>query len=264
MKTALHAEVSGNPKNPPLVLLHGFLGSGQSFAPLIQRLCGRFFCAALDLPGHGRSLFSAMPENERPRSFSGAADMVLATLDGLTIHRFSLYGYSMGGRLAQAVNLAAPERVTRLILESAGFGMENAEERRKRYQDDLALLSEIETRADFRRFLERWHGSPLFCTLRGTPLLERLIESKTENRPEELRRALAVLSLGNHGYFPPLLAALDTPIAYLYGEKDSKYSRLGLSAAKLIPRLSLHPFAGASHDVHAQYPEKAAQIILGF
>ncbi len=49
----------GNPKSavetPVCVLLHGFLGSGDDWLPIMQSLAMTHQCFALDLPGHGRS-----------------------------------------------------------------------------------------------------------------------------------------------------------------------------------------------------------------
>ena len=49
----------GKPKNgdkkPVCVFLHGFLGSGDDWLPIMQSLAMTHQCFALDLPGHGRS-----------------------------------------------------------------------------------------------------------------------------------------------------------------------------------------------------------------
>lgn len=263
MTARLHVEVFGNPKNPALVMLHGFMGRASSFAPLVEMLAKSFFIAAFDLPGHGKSLFSAWEERERPKTFFDAADMVIEGLDSLKIGRFTLYGYSMGGRLAQAVCLKAPGRVERLVLESASFGIADEKERERRYLSDLKLLSDVDSPEEFMAFLLRWHDAPLFCTLRGTRSLENLIREKMENDPEELRKALAILSVGNHPYFLQILAHLPAPIDFMYGEEDVKYKNEAVSASKFLDRLTLHAIPNASHDTHSQYPVLVAQTIGG-
>ena len=49
----------GAPKNgveePVCVFLHGFLGSGDDWLPIMKSLAMTHQCFALDLPGHGRS-----------------------------------------------------------------------------------------------------------------------------------------------------------------------------------------------------------------
>lgn len=229
----LHAQTYGDPHNPPLVMLHGFMGRGQSFAPLIPLLKPHFFLATLDLPGHGRSLFSQTPQSLWPKRFEDAGRLVLKSLDEIEIKSFFLYGYSMGGRIAQQVCLLAPDRVRRLILESAGLGIPGLEERKVRKQKDDALLANIKTAGDFRRFLDKWHRLPLFCTLWDSPLLPGLTASKQKNNVTDLARALKVLGVGNHPWFGPDLEKLDVPITYIFGEKDAKYSQEAQKAIEI-------------------------------
>ncbi|ACL03110.1 alpha/beta hydrolase fold protein [Desulfatibacillum aliphaticivorans] len=258
----LHAQTYGNPQKPPLVMLHGFMGRGQSFAPLIPLLEPHFFLITPDLPGHGRSLFSQTPQSLWPKNLEDAGKLVLKSLDAMSVKSFFLYGYSMGGRIAQQVCLLAPDRVRCLILESAGLGIPDPEERKARKKKDDALLDGVKTAGDFHRFLEKWHRLPLFCTLWDSPLLSGLTASKQKNNVTDLAQALKVLGVGNHPWFGPDLAKLDVSITYLYGEKDAKYSQEAQKASEIIPRLDLAPFSGASHNVHIQFPAQAAETVI--
>ena len=56
----------------------------------------------------------------------------------------TLCGYSMGGRLALHVALAAPERIGRLVLVSATAGIEDEADRARRRAADERLAAEIE------------------------------------------------------------------------------------------------------------------------
>src|SRR5687768_12662048 len=91
----------------PLVLLHGFAGTRRGWQPVVRRLgTQRYRPVALDLRGHGDAAHA------RPVTPGACTVDVLAATAG----PFALCGYSLGGRLALHVALAAPERVTRLIL----------------------------------------------------------------------------------------------------------------------------------------------------
>src|SRR6202044_3280629 len=76
--------------------------------------------------------------------------------------RFVLCGYSMGGRVALHVALAAPERVSRLIVIAANPGIEDEDERAARRADDERLATELEE-IPFEDFIERWRTQPLFA-----------------------------------------------------------------------------------------------------
>src|ERR1700674_2117747 len=91
-----------------IVLLHGFGGTRRAWDGVLAALpAERYRPLALDFPGHG-----AFAEAQRPITFEGCVEHVLA----LSPARFTLCGYSLGGRIALHVALAAPERVERLVL----------------------------------------------------------------------------------------------------------------------------------------------------
>jgi pimeloyl-ACP methyl ester carboxylesterase len=46
---------AGDPKNPAMVLLHGFPSSSHMYRSLIERLAHRFYLIAPDYPGFGNS-----------------------------------------------------------------------------------------------------------------------------------------------------------------------------------------------------------------
>ncbi len=261
MTTVLHTRIYGDPQKPPMVMLHGFMGQGKSFAPLIHKLSKYFRILTVDLPGHGKSLFSSMPEARRPANFSQVASMVLEDVDRMGMANFILYGYSMGGRVAQEVCLQAPERIEHLFLESAGFGMRDMQEREARYAKDLSLLKHVENKEEFKRFLFTWHRLPLFCTLTTSPLLPGLIATKMENKVEELRQSLQVMSVGVHSWYGDKLAALDVPVTYFYGEKDIKYTSEAREGKKAVPRMKVIPFSQASHNVHIQFSKEIAREV---
>jgi len=243
----------GAPKPEKMVFLHGFLGSGGDFSRLMGLLSSDYACYAPDLPGHGCSLFKDSDVDEGLASMGDVAHLILEELSLQGVEEFVLYGYSMGGRIAQAMCLQAPTRIRHLFLESASFGIQDENDRKERYRKDGSLLEGLKTQADFRRFLEKWHRLPLFSTLAQSPLLEDLIVSKQGNDIRQLELALTLLSVGNQPWFATALNRIDVPISYFYGEQDHKYRSMAHDARKHIPRLTLKGFADASHNIHLQY-----------
>jgi pimeloyl-ACP methyl ester carboxylesterase len=95
----------------PLVLLHGGIGAGAQWAPILPAFGDRRVLT-LDLPGHGTS-----PDPGRPLRAETAADAVAAQLDGPV----DLLGYSLGGMVALRLAIQHPRLVRRLILVSVAF-----------------------------------------------------------------------------------------------------------------------------------------------
>ena len=154
----LHATRLG--EGPPLVLLHGFTGSTESWAPVRAALAGRFTTIAVDLPGHGRSTSPADPARYALARFAGDLARVL---DALGIERTVLLGYSLGGRAALRFALERPERLVALVLESASPGIAKPAERAARLVADGVLADEIE-RDGITAFVDRWERLPLWTS----------------------------------------------------------------------------------------------------
>src|SRR5690349_3403754 len=106
-----HVEVTGT--GEPLVLLHGFSGSGANWSEHVEAFAQEFRVVAIDLLGHGQT--DSPPDPARYAMERAAADLI-AILDALDMPTVHLLGYSMGGRLALYTALTYPGRFNRLIL----------------------------------------------------------------------------------------------------------------------------------------------------
>ncbi|PSK67172.1 Soluble epoxide hydrolase [Micromonospora sp. MH33] len=98
----------------PLILLHGGLGSGEMFGPVLPALAARHQVIAVDLQGHGRTA-----DVDRPLDLRTMADDIAALIDHLGLDRPHLVGYSLGGGVALRAAVAHPEKVGRLVAASA-------------------------------------------------------------------------------------------------------------------------------------------------
>ena len=98
----------------PAVLLafHGFGQSSQVFTPLGDSLGHQFTIFAIDLFFHGDSQFVG----NRPLTQTDWQKLMAAFLQTYHIDRFSLLGFSLGGRFALATIDAFADRLDQLIL----------------------------------------------------------------------------------------------------------------------------------------------------
>ncbi len=235
-----------------VVMLHGFGGTGRAFDGVIAALpAQRYTPLALDLPGHG-----SRSQPGGPIAYERCVDLVLAQ----SPERFVLCGYSMGARVALCTALAAPERVSRLVLISATAGIEDAAERQARRQADERLATRIESEP-MERFVERWRSQPMF---EEEPEAVRLLASADHRRNTTAGIAAALRGIGC-GVMPPLwgrLGELPMPAIVLAGERDAKYRGLGERIATTAPNGSFRVVAGG-HGLLLENPAAVARAIAG-
>jgi 2-succinyl-6-hydroxy-2,4-cyclohexadiene-1-carboxylate synthase len=233
-----------------VVLLHGFAGTGRAWDPVIERLDReRYNALAPDLRGHGSA------HDERPVAFAAMAADVLAAAP----ERFVLCGYSMGGRIALHIALAAPERIERLVLAASTAGIDAPDERAARRADD-ERLAEFADAAPIEAFADRWTSQPLFA---GTPP-----EAAKLWRNDVLRndpRALAAVLRGvGTGAMTPMwdrLGELTMPAAVLAGERDAKFIALARRLVAALPNAELTIVPGAGHGLTREAPDTIARAI---
>ena len=121
--TGQYAEVNGinlyyeiHGAGRPLILLHGGLGSGEMFGPILPLLAGSHQVVAVDLQGHGRTA-----DIDRPIDVRLMADDIAALIDHLGLDRPDVVGYSLGGGVALHTAAKYPAKVRRLVAAAANI-----------------------------------------------------------------------------------------------------------------------------------------------
>ena len=95
-----------------LITFHGFGQNGRVFQPLNEAVGHRFTVFAIDLFFHGSSQYT----NGQLLTKTDWQRLIGAFLDGQRIDRFSLMGFSLGGRFALTTAEAFAHRLDGLIL----------------------------------------------------------------------------------------------------------------------------------------------------
>ncbi len=233
-----------------VVFLHGFGGTHRAWDGVAARLDSeRYRALALDLPGHG-----AQAACERPITFAVCVGHVL----GAAPERFTLCGYSLGGRVALHVALGAPSRVRRLVLVATSPGIDDPDERAARALADRRLADELES-ASFERFIERWRAQPLFAA--DPPEVAKLAaEDQRRNRPDALAAVLRGIGSGEMEPLWGRLHELAMPTTVIVGERDAKYRALARRTVELLPRAELIVVPGG-HRLAFESPAALADAL---
>jgi esterase len=114
----LHHTDLGGAGHPPMLLLHGMLGSSRNWQTTGRDLAGStgsppgrgYHVFALDARNHGKSPHAA------EMTYAAMADDLIGWMDGQGMAKATLVGHSMGGKTAMLLACRHPERVARLIV----------------------------------------------------------------------------------------------------------------------------------------------------
>lgn len=109
MATLFHRDLGGAGR-PPLVILHGMLGSSRNWQSAGADLTAGYHVFALDLRNHGRSPHAAT------MTYAEMMDDVIAWMDEQALGAATVLGHSMGGKTAMLLACRHPQRVQRLVV----------------------------------------------------------------------------------------------------------------------------------------------------
>jgi 2-succinyl-6-hydroxy-2,4-cyclohexadiene-1-carboxylate synthase len=231
----------------PLVLLHGFTQTRQSWRRTANELRGRYRVITPDLPGHGQSA-------EKTASFD-AATAYLRALAPTT--PFTLAGYSMGGRIA--LHAAFHLHIDRLVLLGASPGIQDQKERDERRRRDAALADRIEE-IGVERFAQEWGEQPLFAG-QSDRVKAGAYADRLRNTPTGLANALRGLGTGTMEPLWDDLTKLTIPVTLITGERDEKFRALAEAMLQRLPNATHVTIPGAGHAAQLEDPQAVARAI---
>ena len=143
----LHYREAG--EGPPLLLLHMTASSSVMYERSLPYLAERFQAIALDTPGFGLS--DPLPEEPDIPAYAGAVN---AFLDARGIEQVNLVGFHTGASIGLELAVAAPARVSRLVL-GAILAARDDEERRV-WSEKILRSWELDGRGEFVQEILWW------------------------------------------------------------------------------------------------------------
>ena len=251
-----HYNDFGERNKNPILFLHGFMGSGEDWQPVLSYLSQKYYCLTLDLPGHGQTrikdpCFYTMPET---------GNAIIKILDQISVKKCSLVGYSLGGRVALYLALKFPHYFNDIFLESASPGLKIESEQKARRQRDGLLATELE-KGDYDQFLQKWYGMPLFSSLKSHPAFNDMFYRRLRNRPDELAVSLRAIGTGSQPSLWSNLSDIKIPMFFIVGEKDAKFKSIAEQMRKACANADIHVMSECGHNTHLEKPHEFAKII---
>jgi pimeloyl-ACP methyl ester carboxylesterase len=214
---------------PPVLVLHGGLGSLEDMSYQIRALAPSHFVIAADSRGHGRSTDSDMP-----LSYSSMADDMFNLLRQLGVSSADVVGWSDGGIIALDLAMRYPSSVRRIVAISA-----NAD------PNGISQLPELEDIAP------------------SAPLRYRIQAPNRGHWPSIYRKVVTLWRTQPH-YSLDELGRIKAPTLVVAGQFDIVKRQHTDELAGAIPHSEELIVQGATHAVPTDKPEIVNRAILRF
>jgi 3-oxoadipate enol-lactonase len=237
----------------PLVLIHGVGGDASTWDAVAPRLARHSRVIRVDLRGHGGS-----PLLTEPCTAEDLARDVVRVMDALGIPAAGIAGNSLGGQVAQALALLAPQRVHRLALISTVAGRTSSE--RENALKRIEVLKEKGVGEIARGNVERWFTDAF--RERHPELVEARIKVLLESDPTSYLHAYTVFATADYA---DQLSRIHAPTLIITGEHDvAATPRMAKLMHERIAGSRLHILPGLRHSLLVEAPEAVSGLLQDF
>lgn len=263
----------GDPDAEPLVFLHGWLDTSDTFQFVVDAFAREHAIVAPDWRGFGRSDPSA-DTYWFPDYFADLEALLDHVAPGRAV---AMVGHSMGGNVASLYGGIRPERLARLVnLEGFGLPRTVADAAPERYR---RWLDQLRERPSFGRYesLEQFANVLIRRNGRLTPeRAEFVARSWAKPLPDG---GLTVNADPLHKLVNPVLYRRDeaeacwrrcvAPVLLVLGGLSEFRAGLGADGTDeyfrgLFPNLTIETIADAGHMLHHDRPDRVAALIEAF
>ncbi|MFD2617157.1 2-succinyl-6-hydroxy-2,4-cyclohexadiene-1-carboxylate synthase [Terrilactibacillus laevilacticus] len=250
--------IHGEKSHPPLLLLHGFTGTMETWQCFINEWSERFYIIQVDIVGHGKTI---APNDVNFYHMEHEAASIIQLLDKLGVSVANIAGYSMGGRLALYLKNAYPHRVNHVLLESSSPGLDSEHEREERKIRDHQLAKRLQEES-IESFVDFWENIPLFHTQRRLSKEEQLKIRKERCSQNGGKLALSLMGMGTgqQDNLWPYLPNINH-LFLITGTLDSKFMNINRKMYEMLPNAKWFSIKSVGHAVHIEAPSLFSQLV---
>lgn len=245
----------GSPKSSPLVLLHGFANSLQTWRDFAPAAAGQFHVIALDMPGYGLSDKPTEFDYRNPAQGQFIADFI----DQLELTDAIVGGHSLGGAVAIHAALLS-HRVSGVVLFNPGILSTGVPSATQHLVFPLQRLAARQFgKRDFReQFLKSSYLNSGIVT--DQVINDVMLGSRMQGY---LRGTSVLMDQYEEGSELALLDRLRKPTLIVWGAADRNKPRAEAEDLRQrIPNNRLLVIDNVGHYVHEEAPQAAAQAVI--
>ena len=251
---------AGPADQPVLIFLHGSGGYLEAYLKNIAAHAGRFRVLAVDMLGHG---FTDKPDHPyEPRHY---VEHLVAFMDAMGVSKAHVSGESLGGWVAARMASSVPERVGKLVLNTAAGVQFDPKVSARIYELSLAAVRSL-SRETVRKRLEWLMLDPARVTDEMVELRYRVY-----SQPGFLTTMANIMCLHTAEYRLPNLLTADelrsirAPTLVLWTSHDPGSSvQIGRQLADSIPGSRFVVMEHCGHWPQFEDPDVFNQLHLSF
>lgn len=171
-----------------------------------------------------------------------------------------LLGYSLGGRLALHALFKDPELWAGSVFCSTHYGLSSDKEKEKRISNDEAWAEKF-LNEDWSVLTQAWNSQSVFANEENLSI--HLDRSEEQYDRARLEKMMSTWSLGNQRCFLEELEGVSSPLLWLTGSDDEKFTGLGRLANEKSSFVS-HKVLASGHRFPWQCPSQFVEVVLNF
>jgi len=252
---------------PPLVFVHGVLGSHEVWADLAAELAEEYTVVVPDLFGHGAS-----SKHRGDYSLGAHAAAIRDLVKASGFDRVTMIGHSLGGGIALQFSYLFPEKVDALVLvASGGLGREvSLLLRAPTLPGSELILPVIANRWARRQGNVLSRGLQLVGVKGGPDVAQAWHGFESLGDGEHRRAFLATIRAvvgpdGQRLSAREILPQISVPTLVVWGGRDRMIpKRHAIEAVELIPDARLEVFEKGGHFPHLDEPTRFAALLREF
>ncbi len=241
---------------PPLVILHGLLGSGSNWGFIARHLPIATLCP--DMTNHGQSHHTPIMD------YHSMANDLIELLDHLHIPRCMLLGHSMGAKIAMNLALRYPNRVERLAAVDMAPKPYYHSHRETFEAMRAVSRAAVSKRREARALLKRAIPEQSIVAY----ILTNLVDSPGSDDNTMIWRCnLEGIAASDRNIvdWPHIDAIYDKPVLAIGGGLSDRLSSNDLDIIyKYFPNSTLEIFENAGHWVHSDEPQRTIATLTKF
>ena len=261
-------------KGDPILLFNGASDNMDAWDPsFLRSLSSNHTVIVFDTRGIGNTTTGS-----KPYSMEQLANDTAGLLDALKIQKADVFGYSLGGEIAQQFTISYPEKVNRLILVASSCGGKDSIPKPpefKKLQSEIVnkILNNISiSQEEMKSLVVASLGSgwirlhPESVDIPENSTFQQMKPGLSQNAMNNQKNAGFAWEATNWSGACDELAKIAKPTLVITGTDDNNYMphANALVIAGKIPGAWLIQIKDAGHAVMNQYPDEIGKILHTF